>query len=47
MSDNSWGESDQPHLVFLDYEQSDLRSMREFFAKTAERARGVDLEPRS
>ena len=33
MSDSSWGESDQPRLVFLDYEQTDLRSMRELLQK--------------
>jgi hypothetical protein len=33
MSDSSWGEFGQPHLVFLNYEQTDLRSMREILQK--------------
>ena len=28
-----WGEPDQPRLVFLDYAQTDLRSMRESLQK--------------
>jgi hypothetical protein len=33
MSDGYWGTADQPRLVFLDYEQTDLRSMRELLQK--------------
>jgi len=33
ISDSSWGESDQPRLVFLEYEQTGLRSMRELLQK--------------
>ena len=33
MGDGHWGTSDQPRLVFLDYEQTDLRSMRELLQK--------------
>ena len=33
MADGSWGVSGQPHLVFLNYEQTDLRSMRELLQK--------------
>ena len=33
MGDGRWGASDQPRLVFLDYEQTDLRSMREILQK--------------
>jgi hypothetical protein len=33
MADGCWGESGQPRLVFLNYEQTDLRSMRELLQK--------------
>ena len=33
MGDGCWGEPDQPRLVFLDYAQTDLRSMRELLQK--------------
>ena len=33
MGDGRWGASDQPCLVFLDYEQTDMRSMREILQK--------------
>ena len=33
MGDGRWGTSDQPRLVFLDYEQTDMRSMREILQK--------------
>jgi len=33
MGDGRWGSSDQPCLVFLDYEQTDMRSMREILQK--------------
>ena len=33
MADGSWGVSGQPHLVLLNYEQTDLRSMRELLQK--------------
>jgi len=33
MGDGRWGASDQPCLVFLDYEQTDMRSMREIVQK--------------
>ena len=33
MGDGCWGKPDQPRLVFLDYAQTDLRSMRESLQK--------------
>ena len=33
MGDGLWGTADQPRLVFLNYEQTDLRSMRELLQK--------------
>ena len=33
MGEGRWGASNQPCLVFLDYEQTDLRSMREMLQK--------------
>ena len=33
MGDGCWGVSSQPRMVFLEYEQTDLRSMRELLQK--------------
>ena len=33
MADGTWGVSGQPRMVFLEYEQTDLRSMRELLQK--------------
>jgi len=33
MGDGRWGTSDQPRLVFVDYEHTDMRSMREILQK--------------